>query len=93
MSKSYLISYDLNKKDKDYSSLYEAIKESSNGVWAHILDSTWLIKSNLVITDIYKNIKNVTDDNDCFFIVEITNNYYGFLNKDIWPYLEKNIFN
>lgn len=92
MIKPYLITYDLNKKDKDYASLYDAIKDCSTGVWAHILDSTWLVKSNLTVQQINEKIKSVTDSNDNIFIVELTNNYYGYLNKDMWPYLKDHIF-
>lgn len=92
MAKPYLISYDLNKSDKDYNSLYKVIKECSNGAWAHILESVWLIKSNLDATTIYNELMDVIDSNDKLFIVEMTSNYFGYLNKDMWPYLKDNIF-
>ena len=38
----YIIGYDLNKPDKDYPDLINAIKELS-GTWWHNLDSTWLV--------------------------------------------------
>ena len=52
----FLISYDLRHINKDYSKLYDAIK--NEGEWRHILESTWLIKtnSNNCANLIYKNI-------------------------------------
>lgn len=87
-----MISYDLNKEGQDYDSLYEAIKDSSTGAWIHFLDSTWIIASVLSPTEISANIKNVTDENDTFFIVEITSHYAGWIPKDILEYLKSNIF-
>lgn len=39
---TYLISYDL-RKSRDYGPLYDAIK--SYGSWAHVLESTWAVKT------------------------------------------------
>ena len=92
MYKPYLISYDLNKSDKDYESLYKAIKDCSNGYWARILKSVWLISSELDVKNIYNNLIKVMDSNDSLFVVEVTSNYTGYLNKAMWPYLKENIF-
>ena len=88
----YLISYDLNKTGQDYNSLYEAIKNSSTGVWFHYLDSTWIIKSYLSIQQVSDNIKSKMDDNDSLLVIEVKNNYYGWLPKDAWEYLRTDVF-
>lgn len=92
MVKAYMISYDLNKKGQDYESLYKAIKDSSTGAWMHYLDSTWIITSYLSADEISRNLQKVTDNNDLFFIAEITKNYAGWLPENAWKYLRENIF-
>ncbi len=89
----YLISYDLNKSGQDYNSLYQAIKDSSSGQWWHYLDSTWIIKSYLSVQQVSDNIKSKMDGNDSLFVIEVKNNYSGWLPKDAWKYLRENIFN
>lgn len=86
----YLITYDLNKTGQNYESLYEAIKKaSSNDVWMHYLDSTWIIKSDLSSKQIYDILKPSVDDNDLFLIIKVTNDYYGWLPDGAWDYLSK----
>ena len=84
-----MISYDLNKSGQNYNDLYEAIKKSSDGVWMHYLDSTWLIRTQLSTEQVYERIKPCLDDNDNFLIIEVKNNYYGWLPNDAWNYLKK----
>jgi hypothetical protein len=90
----YLISYDLNKKDKNYDGVFQAIKDSSvaGTTWWHYLDSTWIIKSNISVQQVYDKIKPETDDNDNFIIIEVINNKQGWLPQKAWDYLNNVIF-
>jgi len=91
----YVISFDLNKeKDKKgYDDISDAIKDISNGYCAHYLDSTWLIKSELMAKDIFQRIKPFLDQNDECIVIEVNkNNRNGWLKDSQWKYLEKNIF-
>jgi hypothetical protein len=90
----YLISYDLNKSDKNYDGVYTAIKESSiNGsTWWHYLDSTWIIKSNLTVNQVSSQIQTQIDANDSFIVIEVINNKQGWLSKEAWDYLNNYIF-
>ncbi|MBH0331066.1 SinR [Brevibacillus brevis] len=90
----YLISYDLNKSGKDYKGVYEAIKASSVGgnTWWHYLDSTWIIKSNLSVQQVYEKIRLHTDSDDFFLVIEVKNNKQGWLPQDAWDYLNNVIF-
>ena len=38
-----LVTYDLNKPNQDYETLYEILKSAPS--WWHHLDSTWLIRT------------------------------------------------
>lgn len=84
--KKYLISYDLNKADKNYDGLIDAIKDYN---YIKVLRSAWAIETNLSAESIYNSLKPYIDDNDYLFIVEInTNNEQGWLRKDIWNWLQ-----
>ena len=87
----YLISYDLNKHDKNYAGVIEAIKNASNGVWCKPLESVWLIQSSLSATQISDRIKLAADANDRWLVNEITNNRQGWLSPEIWDYINKNL--
>ena len=65
----YLITYDLNKPHKDYTSLYEAIENI--GECLHPLNNIWFVKSNNSSKEIRDYIKKVLDGNDELLVVEI----------------------
>ncbi|MDD2285736.1 MAG: hypothetical protein PHQ11_10105 [Paludibacter sp.] len=82
----YEISYDLTTPGKDYNGLYNAIK--SFGSWAHALESSWIVQTNLSASDIYNKLSHSLDKNDRIFIVEIKlNNSYWFLNEKVADWL------
>lgn len=88
----YLITYDLNKSDKDYEGVYQAIKDAST-YWCHYWDSSWLIKSNLETADaVFDKIKPHLDNNDRCFVVEVKNNKQGWLTKEQWDTINTKIF-
>lgn len=89
MSKTFLITYDLNSPGKDYSALYEAIK--GLGSWHHPLESTWAVKPSLYNNsqDIYNVLRPIIDDTDDIFIVDITNqDRQGWMPKTFWEWLK-----
>lgn len=68
---TYLIGYDLNKSDKDYSELIEAIKGLSD-TWWHQLDSTWIIKHGGDAASIRNALTAHIDSNDELLVVELS---------------------
>lgn len=91
---AYMITYDLNSTGQKYDQVIQAIKNSSlNSSWCSYWKSSWLIKSNLSPTEIQQKIKPYLDSNDRLFIVEIKNNYSGWLTDHEWEYIRTNIFN
>lgn len=91
MNKLFLVSYDLRHINKDYSKLYEAIK--NEGEWRHALESTWFIKTNPnnCADLIYKNIKPTISEDDTLFIVDITEcQNAGWMGKNTWKWLKDN---
>lgn len=88
----YLISYDLHQEGQDYKSLFDTIKSCSTGTWWHYLESTWIIKSNSTVNQISEKIKNVSDDNDNFLVIEVINNKQGWLPQEAWGHLNNSVF-
>lgn len=83
----YLISYDLKAPGRDYTSLYDKLKTFKH---CHPLESTWIIQSNQSVSDLFNIIKGVVDNNDHFFIVDITEKARdGWLNKTVWECIDK----
>lgn len=88
----YMISYDLNKKDKDYEGVFQAIKDASTGVYIKVLLSVWLIKSNYKsATDVCNKIKPYLDDNDYILVNQVTDNRQGWLPHKSWEYINGNL--
>lgn len=83
----YIVSYDLNKQGQNYDELYDRIKTISNDVWCHPMDSTWIIKCSKSSSEIYDYLSGAIDKNDVLFIAEVTNNYYGYIQNDLWEYI------
>ncbi|MBQ3557828.1 MAG: hypothetical protein IJA11_08565 [Oscillospiraceae bacterium] len=85
----YLVSYDLNKPGKNYNDVYEAIKAASDGTWCKPLESVWIIRSALSVNAVYDLIFPHLDANDRLLVIEVTNNSYWYLDKDVSDYLVK----
>lgn len=67
---TYLISYDLNKPGKDYTSLSTAIKNIAVNWWHH-LDSVWIIKHNGPAASIRNSLRSYIDQNDELLVVTL----------------------
>lgn len=80
----YIITYDLNSTGQRYSELISAIKEASNGCWCTYWKSSYLIKSPLSPSQITGRLKPYLDSNDTLLVIEVKNNYQGWLAKDEW---------
>lgn len=87
---SYLIAYRLNDPEKDYSDLLDKIKEEYD-TW-YILDSTWLIKSNLNANQIRDSLKPYIDSNDKLLVVRLSGEgaWVGF-SSQASDWLESNL--
>lgn len=89
----YMITYDLNKEGQNYDKVIQAIKDASTGVWCTYWKSSYLIKSNYTSANEVSNlITPHLDKNDRLFIVEVKNNYQGWLSEKEWEHINKSIF-
>ncbi len=88
----YMITYDLNSHGQKYDELIEAIKNSSEN-WCTFWKSSYLIKSTLSLTQVESRLTPHLDPNDRLIILEVTNNYGGWLLEEQWKYIREDIFN
>lgn len=86
-----LISYDLRNPEKDYSSFYNEIKNA--GTWWHHLESTWLIRTNDDVEMLYSKLAKHIFKNDGLLIIEIQDNYSGWLPGDAWNWIRNQFEN
>lgn len=85
----FLITYDLNNPDQKYNSLYKVIQSATDHF--QILDSTWLIITLLTTEQWYEKIKSIVDDNDNFFVTDVTNQpRSGWLSIPALEWINKN---
>jgi hypothetical protein len=82
------ISYDLKKPGRNYDDLYETIKSAPS--WAHAMDSLWFISTGESVETWSNRLRQVMDQNDWLFVVDITGqSCNGWMKKEIWEWLEK----
>lgn len=86
-----MITYDLNSQGQKYTDVIKAIKDNSLA-WCTFWKSSYLIKSNLTPDQIVDKIKSHLDSNDTLIVIEVKNNYQGWLKEDDWKWIKENIF-
>lgn len=67
----HLISYDLSKPHRDYTSLIKAIK-SLGTRWSHPLESVWIVDNGLTAEQIRDRLAAHLDGDDKLFVAGMT---------------------
>lgn len=90
--KLFLISYDLKQPGRNYTDLYELIKNLvGEHRWQHPLESTWVIKvdDDVTVDQVTNQLREVMDVKDSIFVVDITGmSYQGWLLKSFWDWMK-----
>ena len=90
--KTFIITYDLRQPERNYSALYEAIKDvAGEGNWQHPLESVWVVsvQETFSANDIYNVVRNKIDDNDNLLIADISaKDRQGWLAKSFWEWMK-----
>ncbi len=81
-----LITYSLKTPNKDYSSLFEAIKATA-AFWWHYIDDTWIVETNLSAEEFAHKLYPHFTRLDYLLVVKITREHQGWLPKDAWDWL------
>lgn len=88
----YVVSYDLRKPGKDYIGLTEQLQNSPR--WWHYLESTWLIATPESASQLYNRLRAHLDKkDDSILIIEVGNHVGGWLPKDAWEWIQREIPN
>lgn len=87
--KFFVISYDLKTPDRDYVSLYDAIR--SLGENRHPLESTWVVAADDMDPNaIYERLKSCIDKSDSILIFEVMpEECQGWLGKSFWEWMRE----
>jgi hypothetical protein len=83
-----LVTYDLNKPDKDYSDVLKTIKSYS---WARLSESSYAISTNQTAQQAYDRISQYLDKNDVLYVINMKRPYAGYGPKDVNEWLESNL--
>lgn len=67
---SMIVEYDLRQPGRDYDALYNAIK--GYGTWAHVTESTWLIKTDETCAQVRDKLMELMDNNDRLFVGKLS---------------------
>ncbi len=89
----YAITYDLRQPGRNYSSLYDAIKELAGaGNWQHPMESFWVIavsENSFSAADIYDKLREHTDDNDSIIVLQMSGDYKGWMPMTLWNWIKE----
>jgi len=82
MANNLFITYDLNKSDKNYEGVFEAIKSLGN--WAKYQKSAWYVRSNYTADQACAIVWAKMDANDSLMVIDASNNlarWQGLTNQ------------
>lgn len=86
--KLFSITYDLKLPGRNYSDLYDAIRDL--GETQHPLESTWVVKvgDSITVDTVSEKLHSIIDERDSLFVVDITNSQYqGWLPRSFWEWI------
>jgi len=89
---TYLISYEINEQQYDYSSLKEAIK--LYGDYQHPMETLWFVRvpDTIDADDIFTRLREyLHSTHDHIFVMEVSENvrHQGWLPKAFWKWLKQ----
>lgn len=85
----FIISYDLNKKGKNYEPLFEKIKQIAD-VHCKPCLSTWIIASRTKTKkEIYDELRKIIDDDDYIVVAQLNSKVYAQPDKEHKDIMQK----
>jgi hypothetical protein len=85
----YIVSYDLRNPNRNYTSLYEELKNSPG--WWHYLESTWLVSTTETATELYNRLVKKIDRDDSLLIIQAGTDRQGWLPEKAWDWIRTHI--
>ena len=84
-----LITYEKFDFSIPVESLNNAIMGSSNGWWHHF-SNVWIINTSLSMNQVHNNLIPNISTLDRIMLIEIKENYQGWLPQEAWDWLKSN---
>lgn len=84
----YLITYDLNKSDKDYNGLTKVLEGFPRH--NHCQKSVWLIGTGESADQIANTLHPHIDSNDLLLVVRWGMEFQGRMTKEVWDWITAN---
>ena len=87
----YLVSYKIDPKNletRDYGDLVAALKEYDD--YCRVFDNQWFVCSEGTADDIHGNLTQYLHKDDYIFIIEMGDNYRGFLPDSVVDWFNEN---
>ena len=81
-----IVNYALNNRSRNYTPLFEAIKNNSVQWW-HYLESTWVVNTNLSANDFAFRLLSHIETTDHLLVARLTREHQGWLPKEAWDWL------
>ncbi len=89
--KLFSITYDLKQPGRNYTELYDKIKElAGEGNWQHPLESCWIVKvdDSILVDTVTKQLRATMDNNDSILVIDISGRpYQGWLPRSFWEWM------
>ncbi len=87
-----IIAYDLGGKNKDYTSLYDAIKKHSDG-WCRYITDAWFVSTSKTPDEFTELLlPHIDQKEDVIFVAELKRKYQGWLPQAAWDWLKEQGF-
>lgn len=87
-----MLTYDLNSPGQKYEKLRNVIMEEISNSYCTFWKSSFLFRSSLTPNVMIEKLQPYLDKDDTLFVTEIVNNKQGWLSKNQWDFINKNIF-
>ncbi len=81
-----LVTYTLRNEVKDYSPLFEAIKNGGTRWW-HYIDTVWIVETTLTADQFAHKLYPFIEKPDYLLVVRIMNEHQGWLPKEAWDWI------
>jgi hypothetical protein len=85
----YQVSYDLQKPEEHYEDLFEELDDFKRA--QRIMDNAWLVRSSKTADEIYGQLEEHLFRKDKLLVIEVSNNYKGWLEDDAWHWIEDHL--
>ena len=86
---AYIVSYDLKQPADRYKPLFDELQRSH--LWMHYLTSTWVVLRYETLAELGNKLIPLIFQNDRLLIQPAKGPSHGWLPKDAWEWLRKNV--